>query len=408
MRLLRQRSKTYPLVGQSVLITKSRKSVFTVLVLVNLFSYSFNSFYENTLQLYFGETRTKTEIGIIIAVCSFVTIFASLFWGIVADRAKYKNTVLALTAVCSAVLFVAFSLTSSFYLLLGIAAIFSFFLSPIPGLCDTVTLQSCDANKLKYGPIRVFASLIYGFLPFFILMFRNIKIIFPAYAVLAVCLAVTLYLTPRVEGGSHLKKDFSLKPLFSDKKLLILLVFVIVMNLTWYFHHTYYSLYLTQELGFGHNIWGWVALITIIGELPLFIFYDKLFRRGIKFMLLPAIIMIALRFIALSFLKSLPVIFAVALITGFAPTTFTYCITYYIEKHASDEIKASGITLIYSVAAVPKIFGFLFGGTLADSLGTPAVLRIAAAVWGVAFIFYILKVVPDKSGVYGPQKQTEI
>ena len=71
-----------------------------VMYLANVLLYGFTGLYYCFVQLYLhSETpHSDTYIGILLSVSQAVAIFAPLFWGVCADKARYKKTVLLIMA----------------------------------------------------------------------------------------------------------------------------------------------------------------------------------------------------------------------------------------------------------------------------------------------------------------------
>jgi MFS family permease len=91
----------------TTLTTKTNRFSVFCLALANAMVYSFNALFYCFLPLYFNDKFTSVEAGIILSVGPAVSIIAPVFWGMLADRAKYKNTVLICTVLLSSIFFYA-------------------------------------------------------------------------------------------------------------------------------------------------------------------------------------------------------------------------------------------------------------------------------------------------------------
>ena len=362
------------------------------LYLSNGIVYGLNALYYCFIQIYVGSCHSEETSGVLLSIGPLVAIFAPIFWGLLADRSRSKNAVLAISILGSAVFYFLIGLGQSFWYLAATLFLTMFFMAPFGGLVDTVTLEYTSSNRVAYGPIRICGTLVFGLLPMLLTSFteRDIRVIFPAYVLLALLGAAAVLLSPRVEGHGGGEKRPSVLPLFRDGRLMLIFFFVGISQFTWAYYLNYYPSRLT-ELGFSQSVWGVNVFLTVLGEIPFFLMFNRLFETfGLEKLLGLSLILCTLRYAGLAFLTSAPLILALGLITGFATTVFTYCGSYYITHNVAPESKASANQLMYSLGnGLPKVLAGVLGGRMTAAIGRTASLTICSALCAAALVVFI-------------------
>ncbi len=359
----------------------------------NALVYGLNALYYCFIQLYITSHHNDEVSGILLAIGPFVAIFAPLLWGILADRAKSKNVVLAVSMLGSAVFYYLIGRGTGFWYLAVMLFLTMLFMAPFGGLIDTVTLEYTTAEKKQYGPIRICGTIAFGGLPMILTLFteKDINVIFPVYVIMAILGASAVLLSPKVEGhGSGAKKP-SILPLFRDSTLMLIFLFVAVSQFTWAYYLNFFPARLT-DLGFPQSVWGTNVFLTALGEVPFFLAFNSLFDKfGTKKLLALSLILCTLRYLALALITSAPILLTIGLLTGVATTIFTYCGSYYITNHIPSESKASANQLMYALGnGLPKVLAGLIGGSLTSSIGCVSTLLICSLLCFSALIIFFL------------------
>ena len=325
----------------------------------NAMIYGLTALYYSFIQIYIGNYHAEDVAGVLLAIGPFVSIFAPILWGVLADRAKSMNVVLAAAVIGSAVFYLLVGLRHDFIYLSVMLTLFMFFMSPFGGLIDIITLQYTNENKLAYGPIRICGTIAFGLFSMVLTGFveDNISVIFWFYAAVAAVGAAATMKAPRVEGRGSGEKRPSVLPLFRDSKLMLLFLFVGITQFTWAYYLNYFPGHLTGDLGLGAQVWGINAFLTVIGEVPFFLMFNRLFDRlGIRGMLFVNLVLVVVRYAGLAFLTNVPLLLALGLITGFATTVFTYCGSVYVTRYVAPESRASANSLMYALGnGIPKV-----------------------------------------------------
>ena len=338
----------------------------------NAIVYSLNALYYCFIQIYIAKFHPEETTGILLSIGPFVAIFAPLMWGLLADRAKSKNLVLAAAMLGSAICYFLIGRGHSFWYLALTLFLTMLFMAPFGGLVDTVTLEYTTENGIKYGPIRICGTIAFGGLPMLLTLFteKDINLIFPVYVLLAIAGAAAVMLSPKVAGHGTAEQKPSILPLFRDGNLMLIFLFVGVSQFTWAYYLNYFPSHLAS-LGFSQSVWGINVFLTALGELPFFLMFNTLFERlGMRRLLGISLLLCTIRYAGLALIQNAPLLLALGFITGVATTVFTYCGSYYITKCIPPESKASANQLMYALGnGLPKVLAGVIGGKMTAAFG---------------------------------------
>ena len=391
----------------TTLTTKTNRFSVFCLALANAMVYSFNALFYCFLPLYFNDKFTSVEAGIILSVGPAVSIIAPVFWGMLADRAKYKNTVLICTVLLSSIFFYALKFDVGFLPMCVLVGVTMLFMSPFAGLIDTITLEYTAEHAIPYGPIRVLGTIGFGVISLISGFFtgNSIDIIFYIYVGMAILCALVLLGCPRIKGHARDGEDGSkgarldLRPLLRAHRLWIMVVFMFLCQFAYGYYCNFYPSYLRDVLGQPDWLWGLNVLLLVVGEIPFFFFYNRLFEKwGIRVLLLISVIGSAVRYLLLGMTGSVAALIAVNLLTGFLVTVVTYCGAMYITAYIAPGLQATGQNLMYCLGqGIARVCGGVLGGIIDANLGTTGGMYLFGGLLCAASVFCIIAVFRDPS-----------
>ena len=376
---------------------------------INICIYGMLAVYYNRMQKYLESVITGRNhtgiIGLLLAVGPLVSIFAPILWGYVADRSKSKNAVLALTVALSSLAFFLLMLDHSPIYLAVILALFMFFMSSFQGIVDIITLEYTSQTNMNYGLVRVTGSLAYGVVSFSLsaLTANGYTPMFWTYFGIAAAAVVSLFAAPKVAGHGvaegQTRSKTSIGALFRDRRLMLLILFVGVVQFAWSYYTNFFPSHLTNTLGRPDYIWGLNAFLTVLGEVPFFLAFRFLFDKiGIRRLMLYSFALSVLRYAGLAFLTSTPALLALAFVTGFAVTVFTYCTSVYINQCVAPENKASANSLMYALGnGIPRVLSAALGGIMTQYLGYVFSTVLCTVLCGAAILLFWLGFYRDKT-----------
>jgi PPP family 3-phenylpropionic acid transporter len=267
-------------------------------------------------------------------------------------------------------------------------ALLLFFLSPFGGLLDAVSLEFTTAAGFKYGPMRIMGSLAFGafslILSLILTLFQDytdVRIIFPAYVLIAAGAVIAVKMMPGVAGHARGKASVSYKDFFKDKACVTLLIFMFVAHFTFGCYVSFMQNFLD-----GQNnpswVWGLAVFFSIVFEIFFFWKFEYFFRRfKIKHIVIFCTFTQVLRYISFAFLPSAAMILVTSLLTGSFATVVHYAAAYYINLTVSKEMRALGQTLMCSISFyIPRFLAGILGGFVVQNYSFAVLMQICAII----------------------------
>jgi len=248
---------------------------------MNFAVYGMNGIYYGFIQQYVSAYQTPVAAGYLLAVGPAVTVIAPFFWGWAADRARFKNTVLALAVAGGALTFCLLGVDHSFIYMFALLVAVMFFISPFGSLIDTVSLEYSNEHDMSFGFMRVTGTVAFGVMTLIISLFyaQSESSMFIGYVLLAaVGVCVTLF-APRVQGHAQNREKYSLRPIFADKKLMGYFFVIGISQFAWMCYLNNEPAYITDTLGLPQWVWGLNVAVTVLGEVPFFFLFKRIFTR---------------------------------------------------------------------------------------------------------------------------------
>ena len=362
----------------------------------NGFIYGLNSLYYSFIPLYLEQVCKFDEFqrGILLSIGPLIAIPALIFFGIMCDKAKYKNNVLVFILIVSAALFYAISLSTSFVYLVIIFAFMMFFLSPYGSLIDSLSLEYAMATRVKYGPMRIMGSFAFGVLSLtltFLTQF-NISIIFISFIIMAAISITAVKKMPPIQGHARENKKISagsFKEFFADKTVVALFTFLFIGQFSFGAYNNFMPNFMISELKLPQWLWGLNVFVTIIGELVFFIKFDYFFKKfTIRQITVFAVITQVLRYLSFWLIPNAFGILLTSLFTGSFCTIINYSASYYINRTAKKEFRTSAQTLLYAVSFYIARFLSGFAGGLIANITSFGILMMCCAILNIILLVF--------------------
>ncbi len=372
---------------------------------LNAFAYGLSSIYNNFSQIYIRTYHGTVETGLLLSIGPIVAMAAPFLWGMLADRARSRKSVFLAVTAGSAVGFAMLGFSRSFWSMAVSLLIFMFFFSPLTGLNDLLSVEGCAVSGADYGRRRIFGTLFYGLLPLAIapITQRDINFIFVAYGLVTALCAVSVFPVPErtaekknvaeTHTPAEQRKDRRFySVVFHDRKLIMMLLMAFVANFSFACVLIYYPEYLTSTLGLPQSSWAAVVMATVIGEIPLFLFYDKIVKRlGIKYMLLIGLTLSMLRMASYMVFRSSALIIITSAVTGFGITLLTYSILIYVTENYERGRRSKVMNFIYGLGTyAPRALAGIAAGGFVNLFGVPSLMLAASVMSAASFVFYIV------------------
>jgi len=383
----------------------NRKRAYFFLTVINFVMYGLNGIYFSYISEYLSNYQSPVQVGYLVALGQLVMIFAPMFWGVRADKAKYKNSPLLICIIGGMVSISLIGVNpQSFVYLLVVIFTLLCFQSAFSGLSDAVSIGYASENGMKFGFMRCMGTIAYGVATLAVSALYEIAIewFIYTYLILASLGIVAVIFAPKVKGYHTQKGKMDFAPIFLDKKLMGYVMLCTMSQFLWQFYLSLYPGYVTETLGMSQTAWGTNILITVSSEIPFFLLIDVIFRKfKTEKIMLVGLILTALRYLALGLLTDLLAIQICSFVTGVSASIIQYCCIKYISENLPLELQATAINLPTVLPfGVGRMIASVMSGYCYDYFGTPNTM-LGCAVFAVvcSAYYYIAKAAKDKKAI---------
>ncbi|WP_010248409.1 MFS transporter [Acetivibrio cellulolyticus] len=323
------------------------------------------------------------QIGVLLALGSFVALFAQPVWGVASDRAKTKNSILMFLLFSSNAIIILFRLSTNYYYIFCLLIILAFFQTPINAISDAITLEHMAGTRWKFGPIRFAGTMGYACIAVIagIMVKKNINGIFFLSFIIGLVVFIVSFSMPRVQGHQSKANKISIMQLFKNRELMILIFFTVTVHITLSFYNAFFSIYY-KDMGADSTLLGWAIFIASVSEVFFLFKGDKIIEKlGIRNTLLGAAIIAVIRWLLLGVVSNIYIILVMQVLHGFIYIVLSYSMANYINKEVPKELKASGQTLNSVITAgFSKLIGNIGGGMLSDVIGIRQVFLLGSLI----------------------------
>ncbi len=361
----------------------------------SLFTYYFCFYmavapYVSFVSAYYKEIGlTSSQIGLISGIGPVITIIGQFVWGRFADRARYKNTVLLIATLSTAVVLYAYMWEQAYPYLIIMSIIYSFVNCSIIQLSDAIALDYCANNSLSFPRVRLGGSIGYGIATIIVgfVMVGRVSGVFSVNIIFLLISALSLLLIPKVRGSLKTKGRSNYALLFKDKRLVILLVFNFILYLGYFFNMSFMAVHIKECGGTSMHV-GIAQAVSAFFEIPFLLNSERIIRRlGLKTTLIASAFTFALRWLLFGVAGN---VWALVFICGFhgvGHIVISYCTSSYINKTVDQSLRASGQTLLGMVNyGFSKCIASILGGLLSDAIGIGSVFCICAVLSIVSIV----------------------
>ena len=352
---------------------------------------------------------TTSEMGIMSAICSSVSLLASILWGYIADKMNsIKKAFILDLIVTMAFLFILPILPAHFQYA---SAMFIFFKAlssigqgPIGTLIDNHAVRTCEQNGLNYGTVTAFRCIsgaLGGLVCTFVLGWVEIRYA-PWIAVAFMIPALFCVIAsndPRSASSDKKKVEKvtlrSVVSLLGDYYFAAFIIFTALFNLA---HNTIivFVPYLMEDIGIAENYFGTYLSARTITSIPfLFMFGEIRKRMKLKSILILSCILMGAESILLSLIANDLISFLLcAAVYGVGGGLFLGATSLYIYKLTPVNLKASAHNLYSSVIFGVGIVGNLVGGVIYELLDSSAFfLTLGSIMVGSTAIFALTLII---------------
>ncbi|CAM4125542.1 MFS transporter [Lederbergia lenta] len=363
------------------------------------FGSSISALVVSFLPLYFQKKGiTNAQIGMFLALGTFVGLISQPTWGYLSDKFKTVKTILiiCLLGVLIGVIWI-FKLESLIWVFVA-GSFFFFFFSAINPLSDNLSKRIADEQKVSFGSIRSWGS--FGFAVISLgsgFLFTAISVEYlsiPMFLIAIIAFILALGLQDAKTGT----KKVNLKEIgqfFKDPTLLMFFLLVSFISMTHRTNDSFVSLYLFS-IGGDEMLVGWLWFIGVLSEAILFFLSAIWFKaeHPIKYIIFAGFLYF-IRWMMTAFITDPAILLSIQVLHGVCFAILFLGAIEYLYKVVPSEMQATGHMVFMGIAfGITGIIGSSLGGMIFDRFsGTALYLSMAAsALTGmIGFIIFYYK-----------------
>ncbi|HUE98802.1 MAG TPA: MFS transporter, partial [Anaerolineales bacterium] len=298
---------------------------------------------------------------------------ASPFWTGLADSKRWHKFVMGLgIAVAVLAIFLLQSFTS-FVVVFALIILFNTFLSPVPALADSATMNMLGKERAMYGRIRLGGTIGWGmFAPIAGVLIQN-NGLHAAFWSFSVIMLVNFFISQRFVHGSHgeaVSNHGGIRTLLTNRRWIHFLFLAFLGGIGAFSVASYLFPYMA-ELGANESTMGVASAIATLTEIPIFFFGNRLVKKfGSYGLLILALVLLGIRSLLYG-VVSTP--FMVLILQAFGGTIFPalwLAGVSYADENAPLGLKSSAQGLFGAMmfGVGSAVAGFA-GGLLLESIG---------------------------------------
>jgi PPP family 3-phenylpropionic acid transporter len=347
------------------------------------------------LALYYAQIGfSGTQIGFLIGLTPFITLFSASLIGAVADVTQQYRRLLMISVVGLSLMVFTISQVTSFFWLIPVVVLYALFFAPILPLVDKTVLDSLGNNKNQYGRQRLWGTVGWGLAaPAAGLVIEQTSLTWIFYICFVLLMGAFLVSTwlpvRRVNLAGHFSDGIRL--LLRNWRWATFLAVAFVAGAGLAVINTYLFL-LMDQLGATKTMMGLAMTVATVSEMGVMFFSDRLLMRwGTRGLLAVSLGCLALRLTAYGLIQTSQWILVIQLLH--APTFALLWIAgvAHADRLAPAGTGATAQGLFSGVTmGLGAAFGAIAGGLLYQSLGAAFMFLWAGAGVFVAFVIFVV------------------
>jgi PPP family 3-phenylpropionic acid transporter len=343
------------------------------------------------------------QVGIINAINSTVVIFATPFWGMIADKIRSIRKVF-LFCMCFAAALWAFIPASSqimmgsFMLMFLIIPLGAFFRMPANSLLDAFVVQRSDLDSVPYGHVRLWGSISFAIMNISlsaVLPKTGVEISFYLYGAAFIPLLVIMW---RMKGADIVsagaRKNISLKQmgfgrLFKNYYFITYLIFAVFLQMPANTSMAFLP-YLVANVGGDTAQLGLVTGYKALLEIPMLLLMRPLRRRfPLPLAIGGAGVFYSIEALLYTRADSLLEILLIQTLHGLGGGLMIGAAANYVYSLAPQGLNSTAHTMNGAANAIAAIIGNTTGGILIVAIGIRSFYFLVSAVIGFALIYFL-------------------
>lgn len=315
-----------------------------------------------------------TEIGWILAIGPFASIFSQPFWGYLSDRYKTVKRILNLSIICMLIMSVIFFQMNSLVALLISGAFFYFFSSPVGALSDSLAQRRAMEARISFGSIRMWGSIGFAFSSLVVGEFLTRAgigyLVFP-YVCLGSLLLIVSFTIKDVPTNNAPVQLADIGKVIKNKPFALFLLLFMLVTITHRANDSFVGIFIT-ELGGTEDLVGTAWFVALVSEAIVFSTAGFWFRKyhPIVFVIF-ASILYAIRWFIYGATTNPYAVIALQVLHGLTFATIYLAAFDYVSRIIPKTMQSTGHLIFYSVMfGVSGIIGSMGGGFIIDTFNS--------------------------------------
>ncbi|MDD9265694.1 MFS transporter [Paenibacillus sp. GCM10023248] len=363
---------------------------------VNFFYYASSAILMPYLPLYL-QTKgyTAAEIGLLMMIGPFVSIFAQPFWGYVSDRFNSVKNIVFMLWVLSLLGSFGLFLTSGFTLTLGFILLLYFFLLPSIPLIDNLVVKSTASRGLSYGSVRVWGSI--GFSGVALISgllldeLGGVSRIPYFYWVLWIFPFVLLaFIKDEHSSGQQRITLNAIGIIFRSKSFLWFMLMVLIISIPHRMNDALLGLYL-NKLGATDAMVSWAWAIAACSEIPVFALINRYIHRYHELTVLGIVAVIyTIRWILYAVITDPWVLIGLQVTQMLTFAVLWIVAVQYVVRLLPEQFGSTGQSILAMVfMGLAGIIGGSVGGWLSEQWGGASMYVFATVMSAIAAVMFL-------------------
>jgi PPP family 3-phenylpropionic acid transporter len=322
---------------------------------------------------YQGLGFSGAQIGLLTGIPPLITLLASPFWTGLADSKHWHKLVMGLGIALTVLAILLLPTVTGFFVVFGLIVLFNTFISPVPSLADSATINMLGEERAMYGRIRLGGTIGWGvFAPIAGALVDNygLKIGFWSFSAL---MLINLFVSQRFVHGTHEQTKSNqggIRVLLTSRRWIHFLFIAFLGGIGAFSAASYLFPYMA-EMGASESMMGIASAAATLTEIPVFFFGNRLVKKfGSYRLLMLALVMFGIRAVLYGMVSTPFMVLIVQLFGGTIFPILWVAGVSYADENAPGNLKSSAQGLFGAM-----MFGFgsavtgFAGGLLLESIG---------------------------------------
>jgi PPP family 3-phenylpropionic acid transporter len=375
---------------------------------VRLSSVSFTYWFGTASCAYFAVLLQKNgyspvQVGAVNALNSMITIAATPFWGMMADKYRSIKKIVLATLCVGIPLWIIVPLSLKIFLgplalMFVVVPLGCFFRNPHPSLVDAYIVQRCSRDGLTYGHVRLWGSVSYTIASLaysFILPHTGVELSYYLYGLLSLPFIILMWnlKDPDLSAGEAQRKAMTFGQmrfgrLFKNYYFITFMIFALFIYLPNTTSNVFMP-YLLESVGGESARYGLITGLKALLEVPSLLLMRTLRRRfPLPVLLIGAAVFYSIEALLYANASSMTHIVLIQILQGLGGGLLIGSSANYLYSLSPPELTSTAQTMNGAIGAAAAIAGNLLGGALILLVGIRRFYLIISGTMLFALVFF--------------------